>query len=65
MALERNTNQPIAGLASVFKDLKKATERIKMRFKTGEPEIDSLEKRLSRNDREMKRTGNQGVACMR
>jgi hypothetical protein len=27
-----------------------------MRFKTGEPEIDSLEKRLSRNEREMKRT---------
>jgi len=38
-----------------FKDLKKVIDRIKMRFKTGEPEIDSLEKRLSRNEREMKR----------
>ena len=38
-----------------FKDLKKVIDRIKMSFKTGEPEIDSLEKRLSRNEREMKR----------
>ena len=38
-----------------FKDLKRAIERVKMRFKTGEPEIDTLEKRLSRTEREMKR----------
>jgi hypothetical protein len=36
-----------------------------MRFKTGEPEIDSLEKPLSRQEREMKRQGKQGLACLR